>query len=96
MFLRVTRVINGQLSPLEEPSASRDVSQTLVSPVLAWELQPGLSCVAAAVLQMSWGFTAFTLAAWPLSLPLVRCLTLVTSAQGRWGGPRAGSSADVN
>lgn len=90
MFLRVTGVV----SPLAEPSASRAVPQTLVSPVPAWELQPGLSCMAAAVQQMPWGFTAFTLSAWPLSPVL--CLALVTAAWGRWAGPGAGSSAAVN
>lgn len=88
VFLRVTGVV----SPLAEPSASRAVPPTLVSPVPAWELQPGLSCVAAAVQQMPWGSTAFTPPAWPLSLVL--CL-VGRCCPGQVGRAGAGSSAAV-
>lgn len=53
VFLRVTWLLNTQLSPLEGLSASRDVAQTLVCPVPAWpELRGSCRC-------SFWGFAAF-------------------------------------
>lgn len=84
MFLRAAWLLKAQLPPLEGLSAGRDVAQTLVCPVPAQELQPGLSCVQQC---------CCTCSCWGLQLLHSAPSVLLPGEGGRaW----ARSSADVN